>query len=316
MDITSAQHHSLISFCCFFDTQMIGLVRGYFRLKRLSAKVQKIDAEVSLQVRKASTVSTARGRSAHDTEVDKLEERIREKERLNEAIRKQLMLIKYNPVPVYTSATRRPLSVEYNQNRQPRAARANAPAVNKSPVSAVSASKKVDDVETQRIVSALTLELERCKARLKQAEAEEKERVATKASGADGKDFSRWDNEPVEALRHAVRDLEVKTNLALAREDERIKEKRTWEAYKERRSAEIDELKQQLTSMRSKTTDTKRQIQVCILSNMAWRGMAEYIHVFRQGVTITSNIHVRKTDTQSTNTQAVYACEEVASEGE
>jgi hypothetical protein len=240
---------------------------GHFRLKRLSAKVQKIDADVSLQVRKASTVSTARGgKSAHDMEMDKLEERIREKERLNEAIRKQLMLIKYNPVPVYTSATRRPLSAEYNQNRQPRATRP-APAVNKSPVSADSASKKVDDVETQRIVSALTLELERCKARLKQAEAEERGRVATTAAGADGKDLSRWDNEPVEALRHAVRDMEVKTTLAQAREEERIKDKRTEEANLEKLNSEIDALRQQLTSARSKTTEMTRQKQVCVLSN-------------------------------------------------
>lgn len=235
------------------------------RLKRLAAKVQKLDSEVSLQVRKASTVSTVKGRSSHDFEVGKLEDRIREREKLNEAIRKQIMLIKYNPVPVYTSATRRPLSAMADYGRSTSKQNRATPAAagkKSSPVAAASAEKVPEDPETEAILSALTSELERCKGRLKQAQAEESERLAASAASADGKDLSRWDSQPLEALKLAIKELETKVVLVRDAEESTVKLYRTEQANIDNVRNMIATLREELTSMQSTSVDMRRQKQV------------------------------------------------------
>jgi hypothetical protein len=230
------------------------------RLKRLAAKVQKLDSEVSLQVRKACTVSTVKGRSSHDFEVGKLEDRIREKEKLNEAIRKQLMLIKYNPVPVYTSATRRPLSAmaDYGHARQNRVT--HTAAGKKS--SPVNVEKGPNDPESEKILSALVMELERCKARLKQAHAEESERLAAKSSNMDRKDLGRWDTQPVEALRIAIKELETKIVLVRDAEESTVRLYRTEQTNLENVKKVITELHDELTSMRKEAVDMRKEKHV------------------------------------------------------
>lgn len=240
------------------------------RLKRLSTKLAKMESEISLHQRKLGAAVAAQqgakgrgGGGQRDEELERLQALVGAKERANEAVRKQLQIIKFTPTSAYGASHRRPLSATSADAAKKRH---KAPpvggAVSKQAMSrAKGMLSDTTETEAYQIVSALQLELDRCKTRLRKAQDEEKERLVEKAAVAQGK-HNRWDNENVDALKMAVKEFVAKTTIMMATEEHTVKSLKDKEVQLEAMMKENDGLRIQETSLRSRTADLTHQKQV------------------------------------------------------
>lgn len=234
------------------------------RLKRLSTKLAKMESEISLQQRKSgATAQIAKNRGHHDEEMEKLQAMVHAKERANEAVRKQLQIIKFTPASVYgTASHRRPLSATTADAGQKRPKTPVGGAVSKQAMrSAEGMLSDTTEAEQYQIVSALQLELDRCKTRLRKVQEEEKGRLAEKAAAAQGKP-NRWDGETVDALKLALKEIVAKTTIMLATEEHTVRTLKDQEVQLETMVKQNDALRREESTHRSRTADLTHQKQV------------------------------------------------------
>ena len=122
---------------------------------------------------------------------------------------------------------------------------------------------ETSEAEQYQIVSALQLELDRSKTRLKKAQLEERARLAEKsAMGESNKNPHRWDNETTEALKHAVKEITAKTTIMMATEEYTIKALKDEEVQLQALSKENDGLRVQETALKSRTHEMNHQAEV------------------------------------------------------
>ena len=196
------------------------------RLKRLHAKIQKMEQDMAGLLRKRGTVgqgaaASAAAKGARDVEMDKLDVAIHEQQFQIDAINKQILIIKHTA----PGAARKQLSSIYgtDHGRRSSVSAYGVPAPARRPQSAAGGKKTAllsDTTESdlREIINTLKRECTSATERLREAQNKAEAQLAT--GGAAERD-KVLENKTVDELRAAVRDIKSKTTLLEATEEQR-----------------------------------------------------------------------------------------------
>jgi DNA repair exonuclease SbcCD ATPase subunit len=237
------------------------------RLKRLHAKIQKMEQDMAGLLRKRGPVgqgaSAVAAKGARDEEVERLEAAIHDRQFHIDAINKQLLIIRHTA----PGASRKPLSSIYGAHDKGKsivsAYEHSAPA--KRPRSAAGGKKDTDTAllrdtsegDLREIISALKRECssaaERLRAAQKEAEANKEAR-----GGAEQRDKA-WESKSLEELRKAVQDLKAKTTMMEATEEQRVLTTKNAKDAIERTEPVVSRLRDEHADLQRKIVDLTHQ---------------------------------------------------------
>lgn len=236
------------------------------RLKRLHAKIQKMEQDMAGLLRKRGPVgqgAAVAAKGARDEEVERLEAAIHDRQFHIDAINKQLLIIKHTA----PGASRKPLSSIYGAHDRGKsivsAYEHSAPA--KRPRSAAGGKKDTDTAllrdtsegDLREIISALKRECssaaERLRAAQKEAEANKEAR-----GGAEQRDKA-WESKSLEELRKAVQDLKAKTTMIEASEEQRVLTTKNAKDAIERTEPVVSRLRDEHADLQRKIVDLTHQ---------------------------------------------------------
>jgi len=237
------------------------------RLKRLHAKIQKMEQDMAGLLRKRGPVgqgaSAVAAKGARDEEVERLETAIHDRQFHIDAINKQLLIIKHTA----PGASRKPLSSIYGAHDRGKsivsAYEHSAPA--KRPRSAAGGKKDTDTAllrdtsegDLREIISALKRECSSAAERLRAAQKEAK--VNKEARGGAEQRDKAWESKSLEELRKAVQDLKAKTTMMEATEEQRVLTTKNAKDAIERTEPVVSRLRDEHADLQRKIVDLTHQ---------------------------------------------------------
>ena len=237
------------------------------RLKRLHAKIQKMEQDMAGLLRKRGPIgqgaSAVAATGARDEEVERLEAAIHDRQFHIDAINKQLLIIKHTA----PGASRKPLSSIYGAHDRGKsivsAYEHSAPA--KRPRSAAGGKKDTDtellrdtsEGDLREIISALKRECSSAAERLRAAQKEAE--VNKEARGGAEQRDKAWESKSLEELRKAVQDLKAKTTMMEATEEQRVLTNKNAKDAIERTEPVVSRLRDEHADLQRKIVDLTHQ---------------------------------------------------------
>jgi len=237
------------------------------RLKRMHAKVQKMEQDMAGLLRKRGPVgqgaSAVSAKGARDEEVERLEAAIHDRQFHIDAINKQLLIIRHTA----PGASRKPLSSIYGAHDRGKsivsAYEHSAPA--KRPRSAAGGKKDTDTAllrdtsegDLREIISALKRECSSAAERLRAAQKEAE--VNKEARGGAEQRDKAWESKSLEELRKAVQDLKAKTTMMEATEEQRVLSTKNAKDAIERTEPVVSRLRDEHADLQRKIVDLTHQ---------------------------------------------------------
>ena len=246
------------------------------RLKRLQAKVQKMEQDMASLLRKrgggaslpqqASASAVVKG--ARDEEVERLEAAIHDRQFRVEAINKQLLIIKHTVPgpggPAGPGPSRKPMSSIYGGAGPGVLSAYGAPA--KRPASAGPAHKRgppspmmsgMSQEDMHEIIGALQRELKAATERLRSARNEVEAKGGSKSDQV-ARDRA-WRNKSTDELRKAVEDIKAQTTMLQATEEQRTLKTQNMKQAVERTEPVLSRLRDELADLQRANVDLMHQ---------------------------------------------------------
>ena len=237
------------------------------RLKRLHAKIQKMEQDMAGLLRKRGAVAhgaaaSAVAKGARDEETERLEALIRERRFQADAMNKQLLIIKHTSPG---AAARKPLSSIYSAHGSKTSISAyGPPAPARRPHSAAGAKKKTGSTsalisdtsegELREIINALKHECSLASDRLAAAKRE----VEKKTTGGEMSDKA-LEARSVDELRNLVLDIKSKTTMLEASEEQRVLALRQMKSSVERTEPMVHRFRDELADLKRALADLTHQ---------------------------------------------------------
>ena len=236
------------------------------RLKRLHAKIQKMEQDMAGLLRKRGTLgqgaaASAAVRGARDVETERLEAAIHDRQFHIDAISKQLLIIKHT-----AHGPRKPLSSIYGADRKdaasPYGTAAAAPA--RRPQSAggrkgagAALVSNASEGEMREILATLKRECNSAAERLREARRKAEARASAK-DGAEQRDRVLEGKTPDE-IRRALEEMKAKTVMLEATEDHRAVTLKNAKEAVERTEPVVQRLKDEHVEVQRKLVDLNHQ---------------------------------------------------------
>ncbi len=239
------------------------------RLKRLHAKIQKMEQDMAGLLRKRGTVgqgaaASAAARGERDAEMEKLEAAIHDQQFHIDAINKQLLIIKHT-VHGPPGAARKPLSSIYGTDHKGAASPYGtaAPAPARRPQSA--GGRKGPDAllndtsegEVREILATLKRECNSAAERLREA----RKKAAASTSAKDGAEERErvLQGKTPDEIRRTLGDIKAKTTMLEASEDHRAVTIKNAKEALERTEPVVQRLKDEYADLQRKLVDLTHQ---------------------------------------------------------
>lgn len=257
------------------------------RLKRMHAKVQKMEQDMAGLLRKRGTggqgaaVSVAKG--ARDQEVERLETAIHDRQFHVDSINKQLLIIKHTA----PGATRKPLSSIYGAVHGLKSSAYGAQAPAKRPKSAAGGKKEtstalLDDTsegDFREIVIALRCECNNASERLRVAQKELETQQHAKG-GAEQRDKA-IEGKSRDELRSAVHDLKSKTTMIKAAEEQCVVSLKNAKDAVDRTEPIVNRLREELADGQRELVDLTHRKKVMEVRKGEHDELSEIIKLLR-----------------------------------
>ena len=238
------------------------------RLKRLHAKIQKMEQDMAGLLRKRGTVgqgatASAAARGARDAEIEKLEAAIHDQQFHIDAINKQLLIIKHTAHGP-PGAARKPLSSIYGADRKGAA----SPYGTAAPARAQSAGgrkgtgpdallNETSEGEVREILATLKRECNSAAERLREA----RKKAAASTSAKDGAEERErvLQGKTPDEIRRALDEIKAKTTMLEASEDHRAVTIKNAKEALERTEPVVQRLKDEYADLQRKLVDLTHQ---------------------------------------------------------